>query len=210
MNKKKLVPVIIVIAIILLCAVAVFMNNHEVEKPSNTPVTNNDNSNDTNSDGDNASSDNPTDNTVDTDKEKKSDSTNSNETNRNESNIDDLDEVRIPTSENLPTVREQVNSKVKDGIKTGEVSLTNFEYKYNGKETKMTYTISNTTNKDIYIYQYELTFKDNDNKVISRITPTIDTFLKPNESITPVNYFDKTDLTNISYVDFKIINEDGS
>ena len=95
------------------------------------------------------------------------------------------------------------NSFLKDHNVTGIV-FKDIKCTYDGKNSLITYTIVNTTNKKINLYNYEILVKDKNKKTLTNIEFNYNNSLFPNEEVKISNSVIEVDLTNAYYMNLKI------
>ena len=83
------------------------------------------------------------------------------------------------------TNQDVISDKIVDNI-----SFTNIECYFDGNSSLLEYTITNHSDKDVNLGEYEITIKDKDDNILAIIAPTLDYVLKPNESYDTGNAID--------------------
>lgn len=75
---------------------------------------------------------------------------------------------------------------------------------YDGKNSLITYKISNATKKKIYLKNYDVLVKDKDGRAITKIVVNSSQYIDPNKDVEMANSVVGVDLTNAYYMDLKL------
>lgn len=77
----------------------------------------------------------------------------------------------------------------------------NIKCKYDGKDSFISYTMVNNTNKEIYLNNYDVIVKDKNNVRLTKIAAHVTDTLKPKKSLDMVNKIVGIDLTEAYYME---------
>lgn len=75
---------------------------------------------------------------------------------------------------------------------------------YDGKNSLITYKISNATKEKIYLKNYDVLVKDKDGRAITKIVVNSSQYIDPNKDVEMANSVVGVDLTNAYYMDLKL------
>ena len=80
----------------------------------------------------------------------------------------------------------------------------NIKCTFDGKDSTISYTMINKTNKKIYLNKYDVIVKDKNNNRLTRISAHFTDTLDPNKSIDRVDKIVGTDLSDAYYMELKL------
>ena len=83
----------------------------------------------------------------------------------------------------------------------------NIKCTFDGKDSFISYTMVNKTNKEIYLNNYDVIVKDQNNNRLTKIAAHVTDTLKPNQSLDMVNKVVGVDLTRAYYMELKLNTE---
>ena len=75
---------------------------------------------------------------------------------------------------------------------------------YDGKNSLITYTIINETNKDIYLSNYDVIIRDKNKQIITKIVASYSENVPPKKKISMANSVIGMNLTNAYYMELKL------
>ncbi|MBR2833750.1 MAG: hypothetical protein IKE75_04935 [Bacilli bacterium] len=88
--------------------------------------------------------------------------------------------------------------------KIDEIVFENIKCSYDGKDSLITYKISNNTNKKLTLSNYDIIVKDKNKVVITKIVASVGQELAPKKSIDMANSVVGVDLTNAYYMELEM------
>jgi len=97
-------------------------------------------------------------------------------------------------------------SFIKEQTEKGIV-FKNIKCKFDGKDSFISYTMVNNTNKEIYLNNYDVIVKDENNVRLTKIAAHVTESIKPNKSLDMVNKVVGVDLTRAYYMELKLNTE---
>ena len=92
-------------------------------------------------------------------------------------------------------------------VKTQEVKgivFKNIKCTYDGKDSLISYTMVNETEKKIYLNKYDVIVKDKNNVHLTKITASVEQTLAPKKSLKMANQVVGIDLTKAYYMELKL------
>ena len=102
---------------------------------------------------------------------------------------------------------EIVYNKNESFVKTQKVKgivFKNIECTYDGKDSLISYTMVNDTDKKVYLNKYDVIVKDKDNVRLTKIAPSVKQTLDPKKSLKMANQVVGVDLTKAYYMELKL------
>ena len=84
------------------------------------------------------------------------------------------------------------------------IAFKNIQCTFDGKDSTISYTIINKTEKKIYLNNYDLVVKDKDNNKLTRIAAHFTDTIEPEESLDRVDMVVGVDLTDAYYMELNL------
>ena len=100
-----------------------------------------------------------------------------------------------------------VHNKNKTFIKEQKIDgvvFKDIDCSYDGKNSLITYKISNATKNKIYLKNYDVLVKDKDGVAITKIVVNSSQYIEPNKDVEMANSVVGVDLTDAYYMDLKL------
>lgn len=100
-----------------------------------------------------------------------------------------------------------VYNKNESFIKTQKVKgivFKDIECTYDGKDSLISYTMVNDTDKKIYLNKYDVIVKDKDNIRLTKIAPSVNQTLAPKKALKMANQVVGIDLSKAHYMELKL------
>ncbi len=100
-----------------------------------------------------------------------------------------------------------VYNKNESFVKTQKVKgivFKNIECTYDGKDSLISYTMVNDTDKKIYLNKYDVIVKDKNNVRLTKIAPSVKQTLSPKKSLKMANQVVGVDLSKAYYMELKL------
>lgn len=92
-----------------------------------------------------------------------------------------------------------IKHQIIDGIAFKDINCT-----YDGKNSLITYTIINETNKDIYLSNYDVIIRDKNKQIITKIVASYSENIPPKKKISMANSVIGVNLSNAYYMELKL------
>lgn len=103
-------------------------------------------------------------------------------------------------------IKYNTNEGVVQDKDIGGITFTNITCKYDGTYSVLEYTITNHTDQDINLGEYEIIVKDKQGNILANIAPTLDYNLKVEESYDTGNAID-IDLSDAYSIELVLSNQ---
>ncbi len=86
----------------------------------------------------------------------------------------------------------------------GGIAFKNIKCSYDGKDSLISYTMVNKTEKKIYLNNYDVIVKDKKNVRLTKIAANVTQTFEPKESVKMANQVVGVDLTDAYYMELKL------
>ena len=91
--------------------------------------------------------------------------------------------------------------------KVSGITFKNIKCTYNGKDSIISYTMVNETNKTIHLNNYDIIVKDKNKERLTKIVASITQTIEPKKEVTLSNEVIGVDLSNAYYLELKVNTE---